>query len=76
MLRTCVLVLTVGIAAAFDSSEMRMLEDEYSYDVISAFYEQSLIKHALLCVACMAWLLYCFSFERETWAWLVVLHKR
>ncbi|KAL6740157.1 hypothetical protein Aduo_013542 [Ancylostoma duodenale] len=32
MLRTCVLVLTVGIAAAFDSSEMRMLEDEYAVE--------------------------------------------
>ncbi|ETN83011.1 hypothetical protein NECAME_07603 [Necator americanus] len=29
MLRTCVLVLIVGVAAAFDSSEIRMLEDGY-----------------------------------------------
>ncbi|WKY05046.1 hypothetical protein Q1695_005787 [Nippostrongylus brasiliensis] len=29
MLRACVLLLTVALAAAFDSSELRMLEDEF-----------------------------------------------
>ncbi|KAK6021813.1 hypothetical protein OSTOST_12508 [Ostertagia ostertagi] len=32
MLQTCALLLTVALAAAFDSSELRMLEDEYAMD--------------------------------------------
>ncbi|KAK5983182.1 hypothetical protein GCK32_021510 [Trichostrongylus colubriformis] len=32
MLRACVLLLTVAFAAAFDSSELRMLEDEYAME--------------------------------------------
>ncbi|WKY05047.1 hypothetical protein Q1695_005787 [Nippostrongylus brasiliensis] len=42
MLRACVLLLTVALAAAFDSSELRMLEDEYAVEKRSAASSQSL----------------------------------